>query len=80
MVMVVMVMVVIVHLLVHIFHIASTSIIRLVMGVVDDVVFCQVMKDWSVLFLIGLLMTNLIHLGRCGEMFDCNPDVGPLVL
>jgi hypothetical protein len=79
MMMMVVVMVVFVHLLVHILHIASCAIVRLVVGVVDDVVFRQVMEDWSVFLFISLLMANLVHLSWGSEMLDGYPDVSPFV-
>ena len=74
--MMVFVAVPLVHLLVDILNISSATIVRLAVGVVDNVVFCQVVENGMVLFLIDLLMTDLIHLCRGGKMFDSYPNFG----
>ena len=70
---------VLVHLSVHVFHVSSRTVVRFVVGVVDDVVFGQVVEDRPVLFLVCLFMADGIHLGGGGEMLDGNPDVEPFV-
>ena len=73
------VMVMSVHLLVHVLHITTGSVVRLAVGVVDDVVFSQVVEDGAVFFFINLFVAHLVHFARCGEMLECYPNIGPLV-